>query len=188
MIRAVVFDFGGPVLRTPWELGVPGGPFGDDPEWRAVVDGTLSERQYWRRRADGDIPAFMRAVYQGQDAIRPEAEQCLADVTRAGLRTAILTNDLAAFQTPEWVRGNTFVQTVDVLADASVTGLAKPDPRAYREVLAALRVEAREAVFLDDLPRNVRGARAVGMTAIWFDVGDVAGSYARLADAVHVPV
>ncbi len=45
----------------------------------------------------------------------------------------------------------------------------KPDPAIYRAVEAATGRPAAEHLFLDDLPENVVGARAVGWDAICFE-------------------
>ena len=47
-------------------------------------------------------------------------------------------------------------------------GAGKPDETIYREALRQLDVTPDEAVFIDDLPANVTGARAIGMHAIHF--------------------
>lgn len=47
-------------------------------------------------------------------------------------------------------------------------GLAKPDPAIYRHVLAAAGKDARQCVFIDDSPRNVEAARAIGFNTIRF--------------------
>jgi epoxide hydrolase-like predicted phosphatase len=47
-------------------------------------------------------------------------------------------------------------------------GVMKPDARIYRIALEKLGVAPAEAVLLDDFPKNVEGARAVGMAAIHF--------------------
>jgi FMN phosphatase YigB (HAD superfamily) len=61
---------------------------------------------------------------------------------------------------------------MDGLFDAQVfsceVGALKPDPRTYRAALAALDVEPGETVFVDDVPTNVCGARALGLDAILF--------------------
>lgn len=44
-------------------------------------------------------------------------------------------------------------------------GLAKPDPAFYRAILSAEGCRPQEAVFVDDLPENVAGARQVGLRA-----------------------
>ncbi|MBI5211175.1 MAG: HAD family phosphatase [Elusimicrobia bacterium] len=45
-------------------------------------------------------------------------------------------------------------------------GLRKPEPAIYRESLRMAGVAPREAVFIDDLPENVRAARKIGLRAI----------------------
>jgi putative hydrolase of the HAD superfamily len=45
----------------------------------------------------------------------------------------------------------------------------KPEPRIYELACEALGVQASEAVFLDDLGANLKGARALGMTTIKVD-------------------
>ena len=42
----------------------------------------------------------------------------------------------------------------------------KPGPRIYREALKLAGVKASEAVFIDDLPENVAGARQMGLKAL----------------------
>ena len=54
--------------------------------------------------------------------------------------------------------------------DGSVTGVLKPDPRAYQTAAEQLGHRPGEIVFLDDLPYNVAGAVAIGMIAIHVDV------------------
>ena len=51
-------------------------------------------------------------------------------------------------------------------------GLLKPDPAIYRLALQRCGVEAERTLFVDDLPANVEGARAVGMQAIQFENAD----------------
>jgi phosphoglycolate phosphatase-like HAD superfamily hydrolase len=62
----------------------------------------------------------------------------------------------------------------DVIVDASLTGVMKPDPRAFRGGAEALGLPPEQIVFLDDMPWNVEGARQAGMTAVrvpWDDPG-----------------
>lgn len=46
--------------------------------------------------------------------------------------------------------------------------LAKPDLRIYQTLLRRYQVEAKTAVFIDDLPKNVEAAREMGMAGIHF--------------------
>jgi putative hydrolase of the HAD superfamily len=55
-----------------------------------------------------------------------------------------------------------------VLVDSVQVGCEKPDPRIFHHALSALGVSASAATFVgDSLPRDMAGARAVGMRHIW---------------------
>jgi HAD superfamily hydrolase (TIGR01509 family) len=66
-------------------------------------------------------------------------------------------------------------QELDGLFDAVVIsaqiGVMKPAPGAFQAILDRLGVGAPDAVFIDDFPPNVEGARAAGMQAIHFKPG-----------------
>ncbi len=192
----VLFDFGGVVIRTPFELhDYPWrGPFdvSTDPLWARSMSGEITERAYWHERAsvyfpEADDPTheFMRSLYEQEEAVivRPEIVALLDALQAAGLRTAVLTNDLAAFHPPEWIERMTVVRRFDPLVDLSHVGFLKPQPEAFEHALKELdvpRAEAASVVFLDDQPRNVAGAEALGLRGVWFDPTDVPGSLARL--------
>jgi HAD superfamily hydrolase (TIGR01549 family) len=54
------------------------------------------------------------------------------------------------------------------LVDSVEVGCEKPDPRIFQHALSALGVSAAAATFVgDSLPRDMAGARAVGMRHIW---------------------
>jgi putative hydrolase of the HAD superfamily len=54
------------------------------------------------------------------------------------------------------------------LVDSTRVGATKPDPRIFRAALDALAVEPDRAVFVgDSLPRDMAGARALGMPHVW---------------------
>jgi len=55
-----------------------------------------------------------------------------------------------------------------VLVDSAAVGCAKPEPRIFLHALAALGLGPADATFVgDSLPRDMAGARAVGMRHIW---------------------
>lgn len=60
------------------------------------------------------------------------------------------------------------------IVDSARVGCAKPDPRIFRHALDALGATPAAATFVgDSLPRDMAGARALGMRHIWL-VGDAA--------------
>lgn len=54
----------------------------------------------------------------------------------------------------------------DCVANSHDTGLRKPEPESFQYVLEKLGIKAEEAVFIDDLEENIRGAEAVGIKGI----------------------
>jgi putative hydrolase of the HAD superfamily len=194
---AVVLDFGGPVLRTPFELLRGGeraaglaegslewtGPFDPaaDADWRLMQSGGITERAYWQRKSERFAELTGReATFQGlmdvlfaadqSELVRPAAAALVDDARSAGLAVAVCTNDLEAFHGREWMARIDVLSRLDVLVDGSVEGVLKPDPRIYRLVLERLGAPAEGCLFVDDQPGNVEGALAVGMAAEWFDV------------------
>lgn len=203
-VEAVLFDMGGPVARTPFEMlpylervcGAPErtfdwtGPF--DPEtdalWQRMQAGEITERDYWHQRAAQAAPytgspdvrrLFTLAFADPRECIRPEAMAMLDFCQDRGLRTGILTNDMRDFNEPGWSDRVEFVQRVDEVIDGSITGVLKPDPRAYDIAVEALGTAPAATLFIDDQPFNIDGAQSVGLQTVWFDVTDPVGSYAR---------
>lgn len=207
MNRALVLDFGGVITRTLFEthtntevaLGLPAGtltwrgPFdpASDPLWLRMQAGAISERDYWHIRARevgervgehwDDMATLVRRA-RGADpegTIRPEAIAAIRAAKRAGAKVAVLSNELDLFYGSELRKRVAVLREVDCIVDATYTRLLKPDPSAYALCLKELGLPAAACVFLDDQQRNVEGAAAVGMHALWFDVRQPAESFAH---------
>ena len=102
-----------------------------------------------------------------------------ADARSHGVRTALLSNSWGHTLYP-YDRLEEVFDTVVISGDV---GMRKPEQRIYQLTLERLDVEAHDAVFVDDLPRNVEVARSMGMHAIHHD-GDDAAVAARVASAL----
>jgi putative hydrolase of the HAD superfamily len=206
-MKALVLDFGGPVLKTPFEVLRVGerradlppgtlawsGPFApqDDDLWRSQQSGAITERAYWQRRAEdyaaltGAQPSFqglMDVLFAADEdeLVRPQARALIHDAREAGYAVAVCTNDMRAFHGDAWVERMTVLRDIDVIVDGSVEQVLKPDPAIYQLVVERLGIDATECLFVDDQPINVAGARDVGMEALWFDVVDPDGSIAKV--------
>lgn len=192
-IEVVLLDFGGVVIKTPFELVETTwrGPFdtATDPLWVQSQTGAITERDYWDVRSresepDAEDPTFswMRGLYDVEEPriVRPEITALLDELQARGLRTAVLTNDLSAFHPPKWIDRMTVLRRFDPVIDLSHVGFLKPDPQAFEHACKTLDVEPRQVAFLDDQQQNVAGATAAGLVAVWFDPTDVDGSLDRL--------
>ncbi len=73
-----------------------------------------------------------------------------------------------------------------VVADSTVVGAGKPDARIFRHALDALGVAPAAATFVgDSRPRDMEGARALGMRHVWLvDAGAPAAAPCCTGDPV----
>lgn len=214
-ISALMLDFGCVLSKTVFEnvaliergLGLaPGtldwhGPF--DPEndalWRDMQAGRISERRYWAMRAaeagvhvneQWDTRAFYDRAFEivGPDWFRSEFVDLLDEAQQAGIRTGVLSNELELFHGPEWLETVPALKKIDVVVDATHTKILKPDPRAYRLGLEALQAAPEETLFVDDQLHNVRGAEAVGIPSLHFDVRRPAEMMQEIRRRLELPV
>lgn len=204
--QALVLDFGGVISRTMFEthpvteraLGLaPGsltwrGPFdpASDPLWIDMQENRITERDYWRMRVAEvsslfgerwEMSDFVRRA-RGDDpmtTMRPEAVRAIEAAVTAGKRLAILSNELDLFYGKGFTTRFPLLSNFEVVIDATYTGILKPDPRAYRLCLEALKLPADQCVFVDDQQRNIDGAEKVGMSTVHFDVREPKKSYAQ---------
>jgi len=178
--KALILDFGGVVTRTLFEthditeraLGLPAGtltwrgPFdpSTDPLWVSMQAREITERDYWmtRTREVGaligedwtDMKTFVQRARgaDGDLVLRPQARDAVLKAKAAGLRLAILSNELDLFY------GAAFRK---------------------RFPLAELGLDRADCVFVDDQKKNIEGAQAVNLPHVHFDVTRPAESYAQ---------
>lgn len=205
--KALILDFGGVVTRTLFEthditeraLGLPAGtltwrgPFdpSTDPLWVSMQAREITERDYWmtRTRQVGaligedwtDMKTFVQRARgaDGDLVLRPQARDAVLKAKAAGLRLAILSNELDLFYGAAFRKRFPLIDLFDVIVDATYTGILKPDPRAYEQVLAELGLDRADCVFVDDQKKNIEGAQAVNLPHVHFDVTRPAESYAQ---------
>ena len=191
---------------TERALGLPSGtltwrgPFdtATDPLWRSMQAREITERDYWmtRTREVGklvgedwtDMKTFVQRA-RGADAelvMRPEARDAILKVKSAGLKLAILSNELDLFYGVEFRKRFPLIELFDVIVDATYTQILKPDARAYEQVLVELGLPRKDCVFVDDQKKNIEGAEAVGLPHVHFDVTRPAESYARALEMLGV--
>lgn len=185
MIEAVVFDLGGVVLESPLEViaryerahGLPAGAInravvaaGEQGPWARLERGEYTVEEFCEPfeaecRAQGVRVDARRLMQEIAEAARPRPVmvQALQRLRAAGLRLAALTNNWvhAGRTLGDGLRGH-----FDVFVESAAVGLRKPDPRIYELVCRRLAVAPPQAAFLDDIGRNLKPARALGMHTI----------------------
>ena len=184
MIRAVLWDFGGVILSSPFEAfnryeaanGLPTdfirGVNATNPDanaWALLERNDVAPDEFDALFADESealghrIPgADVLGLLSGE--IRPEMVTALDRVIRAGYRTACLTNNVVGGEQRMEV-GDVMVM-FDHVVESSKVGCRKPEPRFYEIACELVGIEPSGCVFLDDLGINLKPAKAMGMTTI----------------------
>jgi putative hydrolase of the HAD superfamily len=184
MIRAVLWDFGGVILSSPFdafnryeaERGVPvdfirrvNAIDPDTNAWALLERNDVTPAEFDVRFATESealghrIPgADVLALLAGE--IRPEMVDALDRVIGAGYRTACLTNNVVGGELRPDVAA--VMARFEHVVESSKVGCRKPEPRFYEIACELLDVKPVECVFLDDLGINLKPAKAMGMTTI----------------------
>lgn len=188
--RAVLFDFGGVLIRMDWdgydEFGkrwnLPNGALIDafyrTPEWHAIETGK-GNWDTWQRGVEQSLSPYLQGdagveVQNLLDAWYAQPWQyhhpnfeLAHDLQAQGHKIGVLSN------APDDLRDR-FLNNlpVDVNWDAIIVsgevGLRKPDPRIFEQAAEEIGVPPESCFFIDDLEENVLGAQAVGMSGYHF--------------------
>ncbi len=188
MIKAVLWDFGGVILSSPFDAfndyeaahGLPS-------DFIRSVNTNNPDGNAWALLERNDIePAEFDTLFAtesealghripGADilallsgSVRPEMVAALDAVIAAGYRTACLTNNVVSDGTGRTKRPDVaaVMEKFDEVVESSKVGVRKPEPRFYEIACDLLGVEPADCVFLDDLGINLKPARSMGMQTI----------------------
>lgn len=184
MPYSLVFDFGGVLMKTAtreprwkWDdrLGLPRGTVEQvvhgSESWRQAQHGSISTADYWADVAgqlaiSADDVRQLEIDFFSGDRLDLTLVDFIRARKQAGQRVALLSNDSIALLDKLTALG--IANLFDPLVISAHIGVMKPAPASYQHVLDILGGPASDAVFIDDMPANIEGARAVGMTAIHY--------------------
>ena len=188
-IQAVLWDFGGVILSSPFEAfntyeaekGLPldlirrvnsTNPHSN--AWALLERNDVSPQEFdslfaTESEALGHrVPgADVLALLSGD--VRPRMVQALDTVKAAGFKIACLTNNVVSTEEPATERQaevRSIMHKFDHVVESSKVGCRKPEPRFYEIACELLQVSPTECVFLDDLGINLKPAAAMGMRTI----------------------
>lgn len=205
-IKAVVFDFGGVFTSSPVEQffayeekrGLP----------RKFLGGVIKENHHKNAWAQFERSEMTREEFNGAFAketkaagyevtgdtllsllvltLKPSMVEALHKVKAAGYKTGCITNNLPNVSSKDMVEpdsiaeADAIMQSFDHVIESSKAGIRKPEPKIYTMMTDLMNVKPEEAVFLDDLGINLKGAKAVGMHTIKVPFGDVTPAIDKL--------
>jgi putative hydrolase of the HAD superfamily len=194
---AVIFDYGRVLSYSPTRTEIEAFAklvgMGEPPFFQLYSDtrdeydrGRHDCYEHWQNfaRAAGFSlnPGLVERIVEHENRMwlraNPQTLELAAEIRSHGVRTAILSNmppDLLQQMREnfEWLDG------FEVQIWSCEHGTIKPDPQIYRICLDALGCEPQRALFFDDRPRNVEGARQAGMEAHLFESPGQAAAIVR---------
>lgn len=208
MHRAVLFDFGGVILSSPFDAfndyesahGLPR-------DFIRLVNSTNPHNNSWAKLERSDIsPTEFDEAFAAESAklghrlpgrevlallhgeLRPVMVKVLDTLKAAGYIIACLTNNVLSTNTSTPTEREITLRAVlnrfDAIIESSKIGVRKPEPKFYEIACAAINVEPSECVFLDDLGVNLKPAAAMGMTTI--KVTSATQALGELADVLKI--
>lgn len=126
-------------------------------------------RAFERHGIDADPDEFYAALWRAVE-VSPEMVDLVKRLRSAGYGVHLGTNQHR--QRGRYMREQLgYDELVDVGCYSFELGAAKPEPAFFERALDAIGASAAEVLFVDDLARNVEGARAVGLAAEQWDLG-----------------
>lgn len=184
MVKAVLWDLGGVLLRTTdhsprdhWAeiLGIRREHLSQQ-----VFTSEVAEAAYRGQATLEDLWAHLQERFKLTDSQRDRLEREFwagdeldeeliewIGSLRPRYKTGLVSNafsDIREALEQTWGIAEVF----DTIILSSEVGMVKPDPAIYQEALERLEIQPEEALFIDDFIENIRGARRVGMKAIHF--------------------
>jgi epoxide hydrolase-like predicted phosphatase len=186
MIKALISDFGGVLMRTRADgsrraleqrLGLPphtieARVFNSDLSLKAMCGGA-SEDEVWRTlERELDLPRFGMTAQDLQHEFFAEDfldEELMAFIRsmRPGLKTGLISNAWDGLREVLHTRVP-IADAFDIIVVSAEEKIMKPDPRIYQLTLERLGVQAGEAIFLDDFIENIHAANALGLRGVHF--------------------
>ncbi len=193
MIKAVVCDFGG-VLTSPLREAFGAWHAKHDVPFEALVGAmeTLTERDgvspLWElecgRMTEADFFADLGEVMShalGRPVDTSDFTETyfahlqpntvlidrLADVRDAGVRLAMLTNNVKEWR-PYWTAMLPVDELFEIVVDSADVGMRKPDARIYELTCERLGLPPSACAFVDDFEHNCVAAREVGLHPVWY--------------------
>ncbi|GAA3242791.1 HAD family hydrolase [Dactylosporangium siamense] len=179
-LRGLLVDYGGVLTSDVFASfdafcareGLPPGTvrdlFRDDPTARSLLggleDGTLPDAGFEAGFADllGVPPEGLIERLLGATT----ADVAMLDFVRAargrGIRTGLISNSWGSQRYDRILLDELF----DGVVISGEVGVRKPDPAIYVLGAAAIGLPPQECVYVDDLPGNLKPARALGMTTV----------------------
>jgi epoxide hydrolase-like predicted phosphatase len=182
-IKALYFDLGGVIVRTGdkasrTRLAAEFGMTYDEMdkfvfecETAALASvGKITEIEHWLdvtrrlKRPESEMPR-LRDTFFGGDAVDMEIVKLLRSLRKTH-KTGLISNAWDGLR--PWIVSQKFEDAFEYMTISAEIGVVKPDLRIYQYALEKLGVKAEEAIFVDDVQKNITACEALGMHGVLF--------------------
>jgi FMN phosphatase YigB (HAD superfamily) len=183
-IRAVIFDIGRVLIRIDVARAMRGMASGlslspdelwsaieKDPRWKDWQEGRISARDWYLhiKQRFGGSASFGEFTEAWNLVLDPEpihSKELFAKLSK-NYRLALLSNT-DPIHVAHMEKHYDFISYFPARIYSCAVGATKPSPIIYREALRASRVQAEEALYIDDIEDYVEVAKRLGMAGVQF--------------------
>ncbi|MDD5458504.1 MAG: HAD family phosphatase [Phycisphaerae bacterium] len=186
-IEAIIFDWGGVLIDNPAQdlINYCANALGVSPQdykkaqlrvEPAFTAGTISEKNFWRKICSElavNTPQTNSLWYEAFKSVyRPRQEMfdLAGRLKNSGFKTALLTN--TEMPSMKFFMEQTYT-AFTALTFSCAENVSKPNPSIYKITLEKLNCPAESAVFIDDRPDFIEGAKAVRLKCILYRTFDL---------------
>ncbi len=184
-LRAVIFDIGRVLVRVDASRATQGlannttlsakelwSTIEKDPLWQDWQEGRIQPRDWCLRlnsRLGGQV-SFEKFCELWNAALDPQPVFDDRFFERLGRKLQLaLVSNTDPIHVAHMEANYAFFRYFPGRIYSCQVGASKPDPLIYRAALEACRVSAGQALFVDDVPAFVEGARRLGMKGLVFE-------------------
>ena len=131
---------------------------------------------------------FLNYVHDIDMSVLEHDVRVVDGIARLPGRKLVFTNGDASYAGRVLDRlglGDAFEAVFDIHATDYVP---KPDPRAYEGLCRAYDVDPTRALFVEDMARNLKPAKALGMTTVWVNNGSERGDHEACASYIDIEI
>lgn len=182
-VRAVFFDFGGVIQRTEFQAprqrlaerfrvdydDIDKLVFASESARRASV-GEITEDAHWAHvlkwmKKPASELQTIKDEFFGGDVIDHELVTFIRSL-RGKFHVGLISNAWDGMR--PFLEKSGLLEIFDTVTISAEVGTMKPEAKIYHLALEQAQVQAKEAVFVDDMPANISACEAIGMKGILF--------------------
>lgn len=184
MIDTVIFDIGKVLIEWDWKQYLDQFDYSKEkkerlakamflnPVWEETDRGVWSDEEILNAFAK-EAPEYREEITllwnNMQKCVwrKPYTDQWIADLKKDGKKVYYLSNYGRTLR-EKTKEALAFTENCDGGIFSYEVNLIKPDLAIYKALLEKYNLDTSRCVFIDDLEKNIQGAKSCGMDGIWF--------------------